>query len=85
MRSFFLAWLVLGLLLLGPGRFTHASDRLEIAGFLTATDQEATDGYFSLGDDAMVVVTQASGLQRWLKGHAGQRVRVTLEPAGTEP
>ena len=85
MRSFFLALLVLAFLLLGPGRFTHAGDRLEIAGFLTATDQEAADGYFSLGDDAMVVVTHASGLQRWLKGHAGQRIRVTLEPEEREP
>lgn len=84
MRSFYLACVVLAVLLLGLGRHTHAGDRLEIAGFLTATDQEATDGYFSLGDDAMVVVTQDSGLQRWLKGHAGQRVRVTLEPAGPE-
>jgi hypothetical protein len=85
MRFFSLAWLVLAFLLLGLGHYTHAGDRLEIAGFLTATDQEAADGYFSLGDDAMVVVTQASGLQRWLKGHAGQRVRLSLEPAGTEP
>ena len=84
MRSYFLAWLVLAFLLLGLGRLTHAGDRLEIAGFLTATDQEAADGYFSLGDDAMLVVTQPSGLQRWLKDHAGQRVRVTLEPAGPE-
>jgi hypothetical protein len=55
-----------------------------VAGFLTATDQEAIDGYFSLGGDAVVVVKQDSGLQRWLKGHAGQRVRVTLEPDGPE-
>jgi hypothetical protein len=84
MRSFFLTCLMLALLLLGLGRLTHAGDRLEIAEFLTATDQEALDGYFGLGGDTMVVVKQDSGLQRWLKGHAGQRVRVTLEPAGPE-
>jgi hypothetical protein len=84
MRVIFLTWLMVALLLFGLGRLTHAGDRLEIAGFLTATDQEAIDGYFSLGGDAMVVVKQDSGLQRWLKGHAGQRVRVTLEPAGPE-
>jgi hypothetical protein len=84
MRVIFFTWLMLALLLLGLGRLTHAGDRLEIAEFLTATDQEATDGYFSLGGDMMVVVQRDSGLQRWLKGHAGQRVRVTLEPAGPE-
>ena len=83
MRVLFLTWLMLVLLLLGLGRLT-AGDRLEIAGFLTATDQEASDGYFSLNGDTMVVVKQDSGLQHWLKGHAGQRVRVTLEPAGPE-
>jgi hypothetical protein len=85
MRVLFLTCLMVALLLFGLGRLTHAGDRLEIAGFLTATEQEAADGYFSLGDDAMVVVTHASGLQRWLKGHAGQRIRVTLEPEEREP
>ena len=65
MRSFFLAWLMLALLLLGLGRLAHAGDRLEVAGFLTATDQEAIDGYFSLGGDAVVVV---------------KRVKVATEP-----
>jgi hypothetical protein len=32
----------------------------------------------------MVVVKQGTGLQRWLKGHSGQRIKITLEPAGPE-
>jgi len=79
-RPYFLAWLTLALLLFGLGRFTSAGDELAYAGFVNATDQEAIDGYFSVGDDAMVVVKQGTGLQRWLKAHSGQRIRITLEP-----
>jgi len=72
-RPFFLAWLTLALLLFGLGRFTGASDQLAIAGFLTATDQEASEGSFPIGDDGMVVVKQGTGLQRWLRAHAARR------------
>jgi hypothetical protein len=80
-RPFFLAWLTLALLLFALGRLSHAGDELAIAGFVTATEQEATDGYFAVGSDAMVVVKQGTSLQRWLKMHSGVRVRVTLEAA----
>ena len=80
MRTFFLAWLTLALILLGLGRLSRASDEMAIGGFLTATDQEANDGYFAVGGDTMVVVKQGSSLQRWLKLHSGQRIRVTLQP-----
>ena len=66
------------LLLLGLGRFTTAGDEFAIAGFVNATDQEASEGYFSVGGDAMVVAKEGTGLQRWLKAHSGQKIRVTL-------
>ena len=34
--------------------------------------------------DAMVVVKQGSRLQQWLKLHAGQRVRLTLDAGAPE-
>jgi hypothetical protein len=74
----FLAWLTLALLLLGLGKLSHAGDQMEVAGFVSATDREADDGYFAVGGDAMVVVKRGSGLQRWLKAHSGQRVRLAL-------
>jgi hypothetical protein len=80
-RPFFLAWLALALLLFGIGRLSRAGDEVALAGFVTATGQEASDGYFSVGGDTMLVVRQGSGLQRWLKMHGGQRVKVTLESA----
>jgi hypothetical protein len=83
-RAFFLAWLFLALLLLGLGKMTHAGDQMLFSGFVNATDQEATDGYFAIGGDVMVVVKEGSGLQRWLKTHSGQAIRVTLEPASPE-
>ena len=83
MRPLFLAWLTLALLLLALGRLSHAGDQMEVAGFVNATDQEANEGYFAVGGDAMFVVKQGSGLQRWLKTHSGQRVRLVLAPDGT--
>ena len=77
-RPFFLAWLTLALLLLGLGRFTTAGDEVAIAGFVNATEQDASEGYFAVGGDAMVVAKQGTGLQRWLKAHSGQKIRVTL-------
>ena len=82
MRPFILAWLSLALLLLGLGKMTRAGNEMLVSGFVNATDQEASEGYFAIGGDVMVVVKQGSGLQRWLKSHNGQPIRVTLEPAG---
>jgi len=78
MRPFLLAGIALALLLLGPGRYTAAGDEMAIVGFVNATDQEASEGYFPVGGDAMMVVKQGTGLQRWLMGHRGQKIRVTL-------
>jgi len=83
-RRFFLAWLTVALLLLALGRLSHAGDELSIGGLVTATEQEASDGYFAVGGDAMLVVKPGTSLQRWMQMHAGQRVRVTVETAELE-
>jgi hypothetical protein len=80
-RPFFLAWLTVALLLLALGRLSGAGDELSIAGFVAATEQEASDGYFPVGADAMLVVKPGTGLHRWMQMHAGQHVRVTVETA----
>jgi len=64
---------------------THAADDIAVAGFVTATEQEAREGYFTIGGDAMLVVKPESGLHRWLSLHSGQRVRVVLEPDSDQP
>ena len=80
----FLAWVILALFLLGLGRLTQAGATFQTGGFVTATDEEAEAGYFAVGADAMIVVKQGAGLQRWLKEHSGQRVRLVFEPDPTE-
>ena len=83
-RPFFLAWLTVALLLLALGRLSRAGDELSIGGFVIATEQEAIDGYYAVGGDAMLVVKPGSSLQRWMRVHAGQPVRVTVETAALE-
>jgi hypothetical protein len=58
-----------------------ARDGIDAIGLLGATEQEADEGYFSVGQDHMVVTKQGSEIQKWLKAHVGQRVRLTLETA----
>ena len=84
MRPFVRACLTVAFLLLGLGRLTSADDLLAIAGVVKATDQEASQGYFPVGDDALVVVKPGGGVQRWLEAHRGQKIRITLEPAGID-
>lgn len=76
---------MLALILLALGRLSHAGDEMAIAGFLTATEQEANDGYFTVGGETMVVVRRESSLQRWLKMHSGQQIRLTLQPDTLSP
>jgi len=80
MRVLFIAWITFALLLFGLGTITSAGDELAMAGFVSASDQEAREGYFAIGGDAMMVVKPDSGIHRWLQAHSGQRVRVVLEP-----
>ncbi|MBI3262778.1 MAG: hypothetical protein HYZ58_06465 [Acidobacteria bacterium] len=51
---------------------------------LSATDQEADEGYFALGQDTMVVAKPGSQLHVWLRSHLGQRLKLTIAPDTTE-
>jgi hypothetical protein len=73
-------WVLFALILLGIGRLlAQDDDRREIEAQVGATYQEADEGYFSFGQDAMVVAKQGSDLQKWLKAHVGQRMKVKFE------
>jgi hypothetical protein len=63
----------------GVGVGPIARDGLESVSVLGATEQEADEGYFSRGQDSMVVAKQGSDLHKWLKSHVGQRVRLRLD------
>jgi len=74
-------WFVFALILLGVGRLVAQNDKMEVEAQIGATYQEADEGYFSFGQDTMVVAKNGSDLQRWLKAHLGQRMRLRFEPA----
>ncbi len=75
-----LFWIVFALILLGVGRLLAQNDKIEVEAQVGATYQEADEGYFSFGQDTMVVTKQGSDLQKWLKSHVGQRMKVVFEP-----
>lgn len=60
-----------------------AQSGLEINGNLNANDTEREEGYFALAQDTVLMVRPGSPEHQWLKAHAGQQVRIVVEPAGT--
>ncbi len=68
------------LILLGFSLGAFADAGWSMTAPLGATEQEADEGYFALGHDTMVVVKQGSQLHVWLRGHLGQRLKLTLAP-----
>ena len=59
-----------------------AENGFTVGGRLSATDQEAQEGYFAIDQETMVVVKPRSPFHSYLKGKVGQRVRITVEPIG---
>jgi hypothetical protein len=66
-------------LLLGWG--VAAQEGFSLIGRLSATDQEADEGYFAIDQQTMIVVKPGSELHAYLRGQAGKHVRITVEPA----
>jgi hypothetical protein len=58
-----------------------AEEAFSVGGRVSATDQEAQEGYFAIDHETMIVVKPKSPMHAFLKGKVGQRVRVTVEPA----
>ena len=79
MRRFILFWVVIAVVVVGFSRLVAQDEKVEVEAQLGATYQEADEGYFSFGQDTMVVSKQGSDLQKWLKAHVGQRVKVKFE------
>ncbi len=82
MRRLILCCVVFAVILLGVGRLTAQDDKMEVEAQVGATYQEADEGYFSFGQDTMVVTKQGTDLQKWLKAHVGQRLRMKFEVEG---
>lgn len=60
-----------------------AQSGIEINGNLNANDTEREEGYFALAQDTVLMVRPGSPEHQWLKAHAGQQVRIVVEPART--
>jgi hypothetical protein len=69
---------LMGTLLLGFS--VAAQEGFVLVGRLSATDQEADEGYFAIDQQTMLVVKPGSDLHAYLRGKAGKRVRITVEP-----
>jgi hypothetical protein len=78
MRRLALLVTLIGTLILGLS--VAAQEGFSLAGRMSATDQEADEGYFAIDQQTMVVVTPGSDLHTFLRGLAGRRVRITIEP-----
>jgi hypothetical protein len=78
MRRLLVLITLMGTMLLG---FTVAAQEgFVLAGRLSATDQEADEGYFAIDQQTMLVVKPGSDLHAYLRGKSGKRVRITVEP-----
>jgi len=77
------AWLTLALLLVGLS-VGRASDRDEtvLTVQVSSADHELVEGYFSLGENATVMVKPGSDLYRFLARQRGHKVKILLQESG---
>lgn len=64
---------------LGDGA-PEPSDLSFITGVLSATELEASEGYFVVGEAFSIVTKPGTSTHDWATKHRDERVRVTLEP-----
>jgi hypothetical protein len=77
------AWLTLALLLVGlsVGR-AYDRDETVLTVQVTSADHELVEGYFSLGENATVMVKPGSDLYRFLARQRGHKVKILLQESG---
>ncbi len=85
-RIAWVAWLTLALLFVGFGA-GRAFDRDEtsLTVQVSSADHEQEEGYFSLGNNATVMVKPGSDLYRFLTRQRGHKIKIVFqESAGPE-
>jgi hypothetical protein len=77
------AWLTVALILVGLS-IGRANDRDEtiLTVQVSSADHEIQEGYFSLGDNATVMVKPGSDLHKFLARQRGRKVKIVLTEAG---
>ena len=78
MRRLIVLVALAGTLLLGWS--VAAQEGFVLSGRVSATDQEADEGYFAIDQQTMIVVKPGSDMHAYLRGQAGKRIRLTVEP-----
>lgn len=78
-KSAMTAWIVFALLLLGIsiGRASTADETIMTVQ-VSSADHEIEEGYFSLGEEATVMVKPGSDLFRFLSRQRGNKVKIVL-------
>jgi hypothetical protein len=82
-RKLMAAWVTLALILAGLS-IGRASDRDEaiMTVQVSSADHEFQEGYFTLGENATVMVKPGSDLYKFLSRHRGRKVKITFSEAG---
>jgi hypothetical protein len=77
-------WLTLALLLVGlsVGR-AYDRDETVLTVQVSSPDHELVEGYFSLGENATVMVKPGSELYQFLARQRGYKVKILLQESGT--
>jgi hypothetical protein len=83
MRHWLSAFMLIAALVFLGSLGIRAHSGLELRGNLNANDTEREEGYFALAQDTVLMVRPGTPEHQWLKAHAGQTVRIIVEPAGT--
>lgn len=83
MRIAMVAWLTLAMILvaLSVGR-AFDRDETVLTVKVSSADHETQEGYFTLGDNATVIVKPGSELYRFLARQRGHKVKIVLQEAG---
>ena len=81
MRHWLSTFLLVAAIFLLGSFGVRAQNGIELKGNLNANDTEREEGYFALAQDTVLMVRPGSPEHQWLKAHAGQTVRLIVEPA----
>ena len=76
-------WRALLMVLVGvmlAGLIAAGQQGFSVSGRLSATEQEAQEGYFAVDSQTVIVVKPNSEFHAYLRARVGQRIRVTVEP-----
>lgn len=79
-RSRLIVWTWLVVALLGLG--LQASDSIDATGQISASEPDTEEGYFAVGQNVMLIAKPGTDLHKWMAGHIGQNVRISVQVEG---